>query len=167
MGGNTDATDAGYEEDGGVYGAIAIDTMNAVLDALMDSEKSLLASEFKKVVTDSSASGHLRETIPYLYVGAFLSMSGQEISPENLSKVIKAIGMEPNADAEAILVKNGLKTHLPYLYAYYFLLALGRESTEEEVLSVAKSIGIEPDRNRVKEVLEFLSSKNAALEEGQ
>ncbi len=154
-------------ENSSVYSSIAVDTMSAILEALTDSEKSLMTSEFKRVITDPEVSDHLKETLPYLYIGAFLSLAGREINTSNISKVLSAVGIGQDTVAETLLMKADIKTHLPYLYAYYFLLALGKESTEEEVLGVIESIGISADKERVREVFSFIMSKEKMSEAAQ
>ncbi len=147
-----------------VYSAIALDTMSAVIDALTNSEKSLLETEFKRVMSTPDVKKRIKEIVPYLYVGAFLSLSGREISQENITKVLSAVGISPNDGIETLLEKAALRTHLPYLYAYYFLLALGKESTEDEILNIVNSIGITADRERIKEVFSYLTSKEKMQE---
>jgi len=141
------------------YGELALDAMRAILDELTGSEKSLVESEFKRIISSPSVKGSVKVVVPYLYAAAFLSFSGREINEENLSKVMKVADITPSERIIGLLLSSNLRSHLPYLYAYYFLLALGKHGSASEIVNMVDSLGIQADKTRINEVFAFLASK--------
>ncbi len=149
-------TAAGQQAD--AYLGVAIDTVKAILESLTSCQKDLIELSFEKVITSDTLKGHVREAVPYMYAASVISLSGREITEENVSRVLRAAGIEPDRKIIDQLLAVGLRNHLPYVYAYYLLLALGRHGSNDEVARIVRSLGIEPDESRITEVVSFISA---------
>jgi ribosomal protein L12E/L44/L45/RPP1/RPP2 len=151
-------------EDDETYKYESIEALRAILNSLTDSTRDFAETEFNRIVESDGVKGRVRQVMPYIYAGAFLSFSGREINEKNLSKVLKVVGMTADKDMVKLLFSSKLRCHFPYIYAYYFLLAFGKIGTEKEILEVVNSLGLHTDKARLKDVLGFLNqSKGGPL----
>lgn len=141
------------------YTETCFSAVSAIISALADSTRDFALSEFKRILDAKEVKGHIKDVMPYIYAGAFLSFSGREINETNIAKVMNAAGMQSDPKLSKLLFKTKIKSHFPYIYAYYFLLSLGKAGSEEEILSMVDSLGLRMDKARLKDVLDFLSPK--------
>lgn len=150
------------EVDNETYAETCFSAVSAIIYALTDSTRDFAESEFKRIAEAKEVRNRIKDVMPYLYAGAFLSFSGREINEKNITKVLKVAGMPSNPKLIKLLFKTKIKSHFPYIYAYYFLLALGKSGSEAEILDMVDSLGLHMDKARIKDVLNFLSPKKRA-----
>lgn len=119
----------------------------------------LLLSELKRALSDSGMAGHLDKISPYLYTTGFLSLSGREITRENMTALVKILGVTPDDAIIASILGANVKSHLVYVYAYYFLLSMGKEVDIEQLEAVLEAIGVPQDKERAAEAIAFLNKQ--------
>jgi ribosomal protein L12E/L44/L45/RPP1/RPP2 len=111
---------------------------------VMESSESCTKIVLRKLLCllgNSNIKAHLDKMFPYLYTAGFLAFAGREINGENISNVLRAIGMTPEEDIEKLLLSTcNIRNDLVYVYACYFLLVMGREMTEENMSKVLRAI---------------------------
>lgn len=150
---------AAADFDDKAYAESCISAVSAIISALSDSTRDFAESEFRRIVEAKEVKNRIKEVMPYVYAGAFLSFSGREINEKNITKVLNAAGMDSDPKLIKMLFKTKIRSHFPYIYAYYFLLALGKAGSEEEILKMVDSIDLRTDKARIKDVLDFISPK--------
>ncbi|MDE1804793.1 MAG: hypothetical protein KGH59_03355 [Candidatus Micrarchaeota archaeon] len=135
--------------------AILIAT-SATVETVTKLTATLLETELRKLLADPNITVNIAEITPYLYVAGFLSLSGREITKENVTELLGVVGVKPREELIAALMVAGVKSHLVYVYAYYFLLTMGKEAGTTELLEVLKAIGISGDEDRAQEAITFI-----------
>ncbi|MDE1828047.1 MAG: hypothetical protein KGH65_02735 [Candidatus Micrarchaeota archaeon] len=119
----------------------------------------LLLSELKRALTNPGMADHLDKISPYLYTAGFLSLAGREITRENLSALVKILGVAPDESIISLILGANVKSHLVYVYAYYFLLSMGKEVNIEQLEAVLAVLGIPADKERAAESIAFLNKQ--------
>lgn len=141
------------------------ESVYAVVDSLVDTEKAFMQTTFKKLADSKEVRNKLIEIIPCIYAGALLSLSGREINNETLTAVVSSVGITINTEGASMVSKAWGKSHLLYIYAYYFIVAFGRKNvTKEDMLEVVRSLGTDTDEETAKEALAFIKARERAKE---
>lgn len=139
------------------YELMRYQALIAIIKSLTSASESVLIDQLGKGMKSAEVRSHIKDGIlPYVYAAGFLSFAGREIDRDNLSKVIKAIGITPNNAFIDALHNAGIKSHLIYVYAFYFLVANGKETSEENMSAVISALGLQPDKNRISDIRGFL-----------
>lgn len=134
--------------------------LGATVEMVSKISSALLISELKKALENGAIKDHVRDGISsYLYAAGFLSLTGREITRENMISCIKMLGMKPRDDLLDAIFKSNIKSHLVYVYAYYFLLSVGREVTVNDLVSVLTAIGVKEDKVSAAEAIVFLNEQ--------
>lgn len=134
--------------------------LSATVEMVGKISTALLISELKKSLSNPAIKAHIYDGISsYLYAAGFLSLTGREITRENLINCIKMLGVKPKDELVDAIFKADIKSHLVYIYAYYFLLSVGREVTVNELESVLGAIGIPVDKASAAEAIVFLNEQ--------
>lgn len=144
------------------------DSVYAIINTLMSTEKAFLQINFKRLIESEEARDNLEKLIPYVYGSALLSLSGKDINKETLSAVVSSAGIMVNPDYASIVSRVWNKSHLLYIYAYYFLLAFGKEDiSKKDLLKVVRSLGADADEKTAEETLTFIKAKKKAEEDSR
>jgi len=140
------------------YRDIGYESLKAVINALGDTAQRLIMYGLQKALENPKIKAHVKDGIMhYLYVAAFLSFSGREITKESLGSIIKSLDIKPNELFVDMILKADIESHLVYAYAFYLLLASGKSTSEANVMKVIAALGMEPDRTRAAAIRTFIS----------
>jgi ribosomal protein L12E/L44/L45/RPP1/RPP2 len=131
---------------------------SAILKSVNSLTTKLLVEESEYLLSDNEISARIKDGIAkYIYAAGFLSMTGKEITRENMAGLIKVLDGEPDYGMIDLLLKRGIKSHVAYIYAYYFLLTNGKEVSKESMAKVLEFSGIKPDEKRIADMIAFIS----------
>ncbi|MDE1845992.1 MAG: hypothetical protein KGH53_01785 [Candidatus Micrarchaeota archaeon] len=134
--------------------------LSATVEMVSRITTALLLSELKRSLGDENIKAHIHDGISsYLYVAGFLSLTGREISRENMINCLQLLKIKPKDELLDAIFKANIKSHLVYVYAYYFLLSVGREITVEDLVQVLKTIGVPEDKVSAAEAIAFLNEQ--------
>lgn len=140
-----------------VYKDIKYEALKVIVETISATSSRLIINEFQKALSNKEMIANVKNNLmPYLYTAGLLSFAAREISEENMSSVLKSIGVEPDPDLVKVIIKAGVKSHLVYIYSFYFLVANGNEPSDANIQGVIRALGLTPDKKRVKETLNFL-----------
>ncbi len=137
---------------------IRYSTLKVIINAVAQTSAQIVANEFVRAMGSSKVKGRIDESImPYLYAAGFLSFAGREIDSDNVKRIVKSIGIEPDERYISALMSVKIESHLIYVYAFYYLIANGKQASEDNISKVVKSLGIEPNSERIRYVLKMSS----------
>ena len=132
--------------------------LKALLYSLCDTMQKLMLASFDSILKDKEVAQHISDGImQYIHAAAFLSFASREINKENISAVVRSLGLVPDERMIDILISSGARSHLIYVYAYYLLVASGKEVNEANICMVVESVGIVPEAKRVGDVLSLIN----------
>ncbi len=121
-------------------------TSRVILTRVSEISLRILTSELEEIIECKEVKDNLPNGIMlYIYTSAFLSFAGRSINKENISNVLKSMGITPNEQMIDVLMRNKIRSHLIYVYATYLLLAAGILPEKEKVKKVVESIGENAD----------------------
>jgi ribosomal protein L12E/L44/L45/RPP1/RPP2 len=127
--------------------------LRVVVDSLASASAEYISSALKRLLESDEIRAHVKEGImPYLYAAGLLSFAAKEINEENLTTLIRIIGVEPNEYLIGVLLRTGIRSHLVYIYAFYYLSIGSRAVTAEKMEEVVEALGIQPDRDIAEEM---------------
>ena len=127
--------------------------LRATLDSLASTSSEYMSSALKQLMENDEIKAHIKQGImPYIYAAGLLSFAGREITEENLSKLVKAIGIVPNEYLMDVLLKTGIKSHLVYVYAFYYLVASSVGVSTEKMEEVVEALGVQSDMQIAEEM---------------
>lgn len=110
--------------------------------------------------TEESRAGP--EALPYLTAIGSLAFAGREITADNVSALIKSIGVEPQ---ELLLDKFGpvrFNNPVTYIIAIYYLYSMDLDLDSASVCRIVKALGMEADSILAETVLAYYKSKSAS-----
>ncbi len=127
-------------------------TSRVIVDRVSQISARILIDELQELIDYKD----VRDNIPngimlYVYTAAFLSFSARAINAENISNVVRSIGVKPDQKLIDMLVNNNIRGHLIYVYATYLLLAAGIMPEKETIRKVVESIGEKVDEKAAAE----------------
>ena len=129
-----------------------LNTSRAIVNRISEISMQVLTNELEELLECKDVNENIPNGVMlYIYVAAFLNFSARPINKENISNVVKSLGVEPNEKMIMVLVDNNMRSHLIYVYATYLLLAVGIMPEKESIKKVVEAIGESVDDKAARE----------------
>ena len=112
----------------------------AVLLAKISTRELTKAMENKNIQDISKS-----DLSPYLAAVFTLAFTGKDIDKENISRLIKSLGLIPRTEILEKLSSVHFKNNLIYAAAVYFLFLSNRELNVENIMVTIRALELHPD----------------------
>lgn len=140
---------------------IYMQLFKSLINEISSSSSDVLLNGAEKLLDNDTVAKYVvdRKIQPYLYLSGMLNLLGRDIDAENISKVLKGIGIEPDGKIIEALLNANNENGVIYVYSIYFLLILGRERTTKNIMDLVSSLGAKPNEVFAQNALDFYNKK--------
>jgi hypothetical protein len=120
----------------------------------------LAIRELNSVIEASAAHSAIGpEALPYLTAIGSLAFAGREMTIDNISLLIKSIGIEPQTRLLKELEPLQFKNPVIYIIALYYLYSMDLQLNSDSMCRIARALGADPDQIISDSVLAYYKSK--------
>lgn len=148
---------AAKDPDGEIY----INLFKGMLDEIAASSTEVLLNGARDLLADRDVKEYLeyKKIQPYVYLSGLLNLLGREMSRENMARILKAVGIEPDSKMMTTLLKANDENGVAYVYAVYFLVILGKEPNVKNVCDLIGALGLKPNQALARKELDLYNSR--------
>ncbi|HUB92362.1 MAG TPA: hypothetical protein VL945_00195 [Candidatus Saccharimonadales bacterium] len=145
------------EEDQQIY----LGLFKGILGELSAASTDVLLNGARDLLTDDEVKKYFeqKKIQPYVYLSGLLNLLGREMTEENMSTVIKSVGIAPDKQMISALLNANNENGVIYMYAIYFLAILGKDRNVKNICDLVKALGVEPNQALARKELDLAGKR--------